>query len=63
MESLVLFVCLFVCLFERHNKPNKMKDEREDQKCSHSGNVWEGEDLLMIRDDAGIKINQSQQMI
>jgi len=29
----------FVCLFERHNKPNKIKGERGDQKCSHTGNV------------------------
>lgn len=55
-------------LSERHHKPNKMKDEREDQKCSHTGNVgiqcsqsgntWE-EDLPMIKDDAGRRINQS----
>lgn len=61
---------LYVCLFERHTKPNKMKDERRDQKCSHTGNVgiqcshsantWKGEGLLMFRDDAGIKTHQSR---
>lgn len=46
-----------------------MKDEREDQKCSHAGNVGiqcsqrgntgERDDLPLIRDDAGRRINQS----
>lgn len=48
----VCVVCLLVCLPEKHNKHNKMKDERGDQKCSYT-------DLLTIRDDVGIKILQS----
>lgn len=65
MDSLGFFL---VCLFESHDKSNKMENEEEDHKCSHMDNVgvqcshgrntWEGEDLLKIRDDAGIKTNQ-----
>lgn len=62
-------VFLLLCLSETHHKPNKMKDESEDQKrshtgkvgiqCSRSGNTWERQDLPLIRDEAGRRIDQS----